>query len=674
MLLQSVNLTNASVVANDNKKCMDTSEFLAALFGDQTEGNVELRSFDNGEGEARPKMLFTREPEEVEIFLKRWDKVGRGMFFGCCPRVLGSPVGKRNSISECTLMWLDIDVVKMGLDSAAVRTALETCPCPPSVIVFSGGGLHAYWILNEALDISDIGGSEEEEAIAVLKQLAGVFGGDTKVCELARVMRLPGSHNSKPMFMEGMPDNFIGNLCEVIGGTGVVWNFSELVDWLDYQIPLIEIAEEFLPKVARDVVETDPYLAVAQKYGYKAPLDIEKMLNEMNLGGGGDSSIHQTQLMVSASMVSSGCGDEEIVSLLLGATEAAAGIAGSRWNWKREEKNIQKMVADGRKKFGVESPPPPGSSSSQPSSQSSPEPPEADSSADTSSVESGGGSKAAGVGKSVEEKEAHSIEIVSRAVMGVWTEERGPLLLTDGNMWTYREGIWRMFGSGLKQCLRTYIQTGILRLGFSPTPNMSNGVLKFIEDNGEIFKEEVMFNTTGYIICQNGALDPRTGELHEVSPEHYATHKLDIDFVPGAECPLFLGYLDGAFSNHDATERRAIIDCLQEAFGAALVRGKHRELCKGIIVYGLSRTGKTVLSRIMRALVGGNICSIKTRELEKQFGMAPLVGASAWIRDDAVSSGEEIDAEGWKVVVTGEPCSVPRKFLDNWDPCRHAGR
>ena len=90
-------------------------------------------------------------------------------------------------------------------------------------------------------------------------------------------------------------------------------------------------------------------------------------------------------------------------------------------------------------------------------------------------------------------------------------------------------------------------------------------------------------------------------------------------------------------------------------------------MTKGLIVYGPSRTGKTQLAQVLRALIGGRATGMRARDLEEHFGMQPLIRASAWIADDAVSSGEFLDAERYKVIVTGEPVSIPRKNKDNWE-------
>ena len=56
----------------------------------------------------------------------------------------------------------------------------------------------------------------------------------------------------------------------------------------------------------------------------------------MVYGGSGDSGIHATQLSVSASLLSRGHSEDEVVALLLEATARAAGELGERWNWQRE--------------------------------------------------------------------------------------------------------------------------------------------------------------------------------------------------------------------------------------------------------------------------------------------------------------------------------------------------
>jgi hypothetical protein len=65
----------------------------------------------------------------------------------------------------------------------------------PTFCVFSGHGIHPYWLLKEEADASPGGGQRQIEDI--LKLICNYIGGDPHVAETARLMRLPGSHNTR---------------------------------------------------------------------------------------------------------------------------------------------------------------------------------------------------------------------------------------------------------------------------------------------------------------------------------------------------------------------------------------------------------------------------------------------------------------------------------------------
>jgi len=273
----------------------ESADFLAEFFGATTEHAVELRSFTNrgGDGPARP--LFTRDMEMITAHCARWDDEGRGMFFGVCTRITGSHTGRRIDLAECPALWADIDTGKMGLDKDTVVSELRSLPFPPSVIVDSGGGLHAYWLLNEAIDVSadaPDATASEEAVTGALKQLAGICAGDLNVCDLARVMRLPGTLNTKPDVVAASAGVLVG--CRVLEAAWVRHEFDDLVEWLDWQRPVVErpSAGESEPPSQDD----NPYLAAAKRLGLKPPLDVEQALAAMTYLGDGETSIHQTQL------------------------------------------------------------------------------------------------------------------------------------------------------------------------------------------------------------------------------------------------------------------------------------------------------------------------------------------------------------------------------------------
>ncbi len=108
----------------------------------------------------------------------------------------------------------DIDAVNClyaefdtGRDEAKKQVALEMLsivPCSPSVVIDSGGGLHAYWYADEPWPLVD--DSQRQRCIDV--QTAWVRhlpDADQSVHDLARVLRVPGTVNYKPEYAPDFP-------------------------------------------------------------------------------------------------------------------------------------------------------------------------------------------------------------------------------------------------------------------------------------------------------------------------------------------------------------------------------------------------------------------------------------------------------------------------------------
>ncbi len=618
----------------------ESASFLADFFGPCTEHAVELRSFTNQSGEGPPRRLFTRETHLIEAHCRKWDQDGRGMFFGVCTRITGSHSGRRSDLAECPALWVDIDTAKMGLEKSAVVAALKPLPFPPSVIVDSGGGLHGYWLLSEAIDVEGEGDFEEDITLA-LKQLAAILAGDENVCDLARVMRLPGTMNSKPEH---------GGLCHVVDASWGQYHVDDLLDWLDWQRPVVERPE------GSDEESENPYLAAARRQGFKPPLDVEEALSQMRYLGDGDNSVHKTQLRVAMALARQGVEVEEIIDVLMETTRAAAGRHGEAWNWWREEKKIRALTLSGQKKIDDEKVVSLAKARQKTGGQSS---------GQTGGQAGGRG----GAQAQPKQKEAKKDPIAKAGdgAIDIWHEERGTLMLAEGQAWSYAEGCWQAFDEVLDHHMRVAIQGVVRAMGQKPVTQLINAAWRYIMEHPGLLREGIAWNQSGLIICRNGAIDPESHEMRGHKEEHYATFRVEADIDASATCPIWMAFLESAFGNLDADERGNVVDSLAEWFGSALVRGKTREMTKGLIVYGPSRTGKTQLAQVLRALIGGQATGMRARDLEQHFGMQPLINATAWIADDAVSSGEYLDAERYKVIVTGERVSIPRKNKSNWE-------
>lgn len=553
-----------------------------------TEGAVELRALPNIRGEGRPAYIFTRDTADVEAFVRQWNRPGYGVYFGVATRDPASvPPGSRETVREVPALWLDNDVTPKD----ELQAALLASACPPSLIVDSGRGLHAYWLLNEAAEPTD-------EIVALLRAVAAVFSGDRAVCDLARIMRLPGTTNSKR-------DPAVE--CAVVYQSERRHDLTDLRDWLSWQRPLVG-------------EPVDPFLAAADRLGVRPALDVQAALAGMSY----PDNIHDVQLRVSASLLAAGKTEDEIVETLLTATRQAAGEVGLRWDWRKEEQGIRELCAGARKKFRV--------------------------------VE-GGRRQVNGPDMPADDDLPPSKKFLAGRVARMALEVFGrPVITVQGEMYAYAGGIWEPVE---EHELRTYIH-GAARAAGDVGNNILNGAYRWIHEDPANVRRGVAWDAAGVIVGLNGALDLATGQIVPHSPEHWATRRVGCAIDPAAACPAWLRFL--AEKTPDGCT-----ETLQEWFGAALVRGKRRELSKGLFIIGPSRSGKTQVSEVIRALLGGRTCGVHVKAMSERFGLQPLLNASGWIADDAVGQGTVMDAEAYKVIVTGEAVSVERKNKTSMD-------
>lgn len=118
------------------------------------------------------------------------------------PILRSSPNSKGDTVSCATVFWVDIDDYLWSDWEKQTLKCLEDKIWKPSVCVDSGWGVHLYWFLNRAVDLTDpVARKTYEETAAILSCM---FGSDTQSSTLSHLMRLPGSFNCKssPFYKE----------------------------------------------------------------------------------------------------------------------------------------------------------------------------------------------------------------------------------------------------------------------------------------------------------------------------------------------------------------------------------------------------------------------------------------------------------------------------------------
>ena len=115
------------------------------------------------------------------------------IYFGVATRATASS-GTLENCRALGALFVDIDFKGYTGGEDEARGRLRSLAIPPSIVVATGGGLHAYWVLDEPIDLRSSGAPRAKH---LLRALAQAVGGDLQAAEPARVLRLPGTRNVK---------------------------------------------------------------------------------------------------------------------------------------------------------------------------------------------------------------------------------------------------------------------------------------------------------------------------------------------------------------------------------------------------------------------------------------------------------------------------------------------
>ena len=156
-----------------------------------------LASYSNDRSNTRvkPRQLITRDLKPIERFVEQWDLPERALYFCVSTLLPGRQQRRKDTLAELTGLHADLDFKGIDATPAEIEKALRQLQLPPSCINFSGHGFHCYWLFREAL------AATPENIERASRQRCGGsrdhLAGDPSVAEVARLMRLPGTHNSK---------------------------------------------------------------------------------------------------------------------------------------------------------------------------------------------------------------------------------------------------------------------------------------------------------------------------------------------------------------------------------------------------------------------------------------------------------------------------------------------
>jgi hypothetical protein len=141
-------------------------------------GFIEIRPISKGRV-LKPEFVPTEDCEQV---VRRASELrtSADVYVGAAPRIRRS--GKKDAVERLSAAWADIDTREAEVE-------LLFFELPASMIVASGHGLHAYWLLEF--------GAEPRVGEQLNRGLARRLGSDPHVVDASRIMRIPGTLNHK---------------------------------------------------------------------------------------------------------------------------------------------------------------------------------------------------------------------------------------------------------------------------------------------------------------------------------------------------------------------------------------------------------------------------------------------------------------------------------------------
>jgi P4 family phage/plasmid primase-like protien len=627
-----------------------TANFIKAFFGPTTTEPVficSLPQVKDDPNEVGQRHVMTRDTEIIDSFVTKWDRSGRALYFCVGTIKAGSSRRAKETLAELVCIHVDIDWKDFDLSPAEIGARVRELRLQPTFIVLSGNGMHLYWLLKEALPAPE----SIERVEGVLRLAAHHLGGDPQVCEVSRLMRLPGSHNSKK---SGWTEVRV-----ITSRPALRYDIDELEEWFAEMSPVLR---------RRDDVDHDPdinaFIAMGERLGYKPPVDVEERLRTMRYRGAGDDAIHPTQRTVTASMLSCGRPLDEVVDLVLEATRVVAGAHADRWNWTRERKKIDRMC-----RSWVEKHPEilqQQAAAEEPAAAATGTDGETVVSLDRKRHQKQQSSAGPGLGASTSSgtkakgaKPGNSkTEVLGEGCIAALRQRGQDLMLTQGDAWFYEAGVWRSMTPADEQTIKVLIQTGCRAMRIPPKIATLNTVWKYLMEHPDLHRPDVPWNTGTHIAVANGVIELATMAFGDWRPDYYLRRKLALTYDPAARCPTFLQWLSELFDVGNG-----YIGLLQEFAGTCLaVPLLAREERKALLIKGESRTCKTELASVFRHMVGDHaIASPSITDIGERFGLAPFINAHAWVRDDAVDEGDKLDPQRFKAIVTGEAIDIDRK-------------
>ena len=619
----STDKEKAPVCSGSPSKCNDHQVNYTNFLGFVEEvfpegGFIEFRTFAPGKNTVRD-FFGTEDCEGIENYLAKYPV---NTFFGVAARKTKG--GKKDDVAYSRVVWIDKDIDKDGdISTEEFIRKLSDFRFPPSYIVNSGHGIHAYWLLKEPVDTPE----ELIRLEELNKSLARYFSTDLNVCDFSRIMRVPGTINQKPgmvpvkcdfLKVDGLVQYNFEDLCEEFpaenSDTGPAGDHAGLSSSIKPQSFSEEIIDRVIEECAflrhtRDDAEklTEPewfrminnLMAIGARekihelsrpYSGYSRKETERKIEHCIKDSHGPNTCEDIQNYYT------GCDN----CIWRGKVKAPAGIA-----WKLTSKSRIAVFRD-------------------------------------------------------EKGEPYkSSTIIRRMVLNdlfpnIYYEKSSDRFFS----WT---GLFFDELSDLE--VKKLIQVEADKEDFVVLDNTLNNILatlktlSYLKDVPEMKGDRIPFKNGSLVV--SGTRPP---SLEPHSSENGNKYVLPFDYDPNSKCPVFEAFLKSL----DLGKQNE--DLVQEIFGYFFLPLKALNLQKCVFFYGAGANGKSTMANLLFYMLGGikNCSTLRVDQLNG-FELARVLDKPANIGSEVTSGKNYIDTQVLKSIVSGDALTINRKYKDPID-------
>lgn len=226
----------------------DAAAFLETLWPEMPGGQY-LLVWTKDQADKK-RSYWVQDPAEA-VTLSTAQAAVNDVYFGCCLSPTDNGKHRRcpdQDVSALPALWVDIDIAGDGHQAKEYPPTLEGAlsllnvggQFSPTMVVHSGGGIHAWWVLHEPWLLTDSTSREKAAALVRRLQFSIKLAAEDKgwcvdnTADLARVLRIPGTLNHKgaPRPVRLLTSADLSGVSWLAAGLGSKHDPDELADYL----------------------------------------------------------------------------------------------------------------------------------------------------------------------------------------------------------------------------------------------------------------------------------------------------------------------------------------------------------------------------------------------------------------------------------------------------------